>query len=268
LFGAVGIIRSGIKDRRLTAILICALVAIGCYLFYWMRPPTVAEDAKRSYLVMSVVIDSIDENTLQFHTVLKNEGPLEINVSHVVYENEGHVAWEGNLLERTRTMIPGGILVSNSGTRPQATSSLNVLSSYEMSGSDEPITVLYGFSIRTIDLHPHTILYPVSRQEFVGQAFDPTKVMLDAFRDYPIGSFVFWFPEKLPDGTPNAMRVSAGDRRIAFDPISRTVNLTITSNGKTFRLDRSLREGKQGLHYVAATWDESGNVHLYVDGVE
>jgi hypothetical protein len=255
----------------------CALVGIGLVeSLRWtqrrhseaQKPRQTDAPALRSYLVVSLVIDEVSKDFMQFHFLLKNDGPLEVKVSHLVYKNLHKTAWEGSM-EPVRTIIPGGELACNGAVfRGDVPGNLNVMASYKMSGFKETMTAEYGFRIREIDLHSQKVLEPTSHEEIVGEELVPSKMILDGLKQ-PVGSFAFWFPEKLPDGSPSNIAVSAAfTRRITFNPISRTVHLTMLSNGRLFQLDRPLLEGKQGLHYVVATWTDTGDVHLYVDGVE
>ncbi len=276
LVGVFAIMRSGTKDWRLVLAGICAVSAITLSLSWWIKPtpslvtpssPT-ASPALRSYLVMTLIIDKVGKDMVQFHFLLKNNGPQEVTISHLVYKSFTKTAWEGSE-EPVRTVIPGGELVTNGVVdRSDLPGNLSAMASYSMSGFDKTMTAQYGFRIRAIDLQPKNVLGPTSREETVNKELVPYKIILDGLRR-PVGSFTFWFPERLPDGRPNNMTVSAGpSRRITFDPVSRTVHLTMISNGKLFQLERPLLEPKQGMHFVGATWDDVGNVHLFVDGSE
>jgi hypothetical protein len=222
----------------------------------------------RSYLVMKLIIDSIDKNFIQFHFSLKNVGPQEIKILHFVYKSSAMSAWEGSM-EPTRVIIPNGeVVVNGSILRTDILGNLNGIASYAINGFKAPMTADYGFRIRSIDLRPQRVLEPTSRGETTGEEVIPTRTILDGLRQ-PVGSFTFWFPEKLPDGSPDNILVSAGPtRQVAFDPNSRMVHFTMLSKGKLFHLKRPLLKPKEGLHFVAATWDDAGNVHLYVDGKE
>jgi hypothetical protein len=152
--------------------------------------------------------------------------------------------------------------------RAELPGDLNSVASYTMSDSDQTMTAEYGFRIRTIDLRPGTALAPTSREDILGKELIPSQMILDGLRR-PVGSLTFWFPEKLPDGSHSSFMVSVDpSRQIFFDPISRTVHLTMMSAGKPFQLERPLLVPRQGMHFVVATWDDLGDVHLYVDGSE
>jgi hypothetical protein len=224
--------------------------------------------ALRSYLVMNLVIDKVGKDMVQFHFLLKNNGPKEVAISHLVYKSFVKTAWEGSE-EPVRTIIPGGELVTNGFVLgSDLPGDLSAVASYRMSGFDKTVTARYGFRIRAIDLQPKKVLEPTSREETVNEELIPYKIILDGLMR-PVGSFTFWFPERLPDGSLNHMSVFAGPtRHMAFNPVSRTVHLTMTSNGKVFQLERPLLEPKRGMHFVGATWDDVGNVHLVVDGSE
>lgn len=222
----------------------------------------------RSYLVVKLAIDNIDKTFIQFHYSLRNEGSQEIKISHLIYKNPTSMAWEASM-EPERAMIPGGELVSNGAvSRTEIPGTLTCMASYSVGGLAGSITALYGFQVRTIDLHPGKILEAASRGEIIGKELDPRNLIMEGFRQ-PVGSLTFWFPEKLSDGTPNNLSVSADStRQITFDPLSRTVHLTMQVNGKMSQLQRPLLKPKQGMHFVAVTWDDVGDVHLYVDGKE
>jgi hypothetical protein len=225
--------------------------------------------ASRSYLVVKLVIDNIDKTSIQFHYLLRNEGPQEIKISHLVYKNPTSTAWEGSM-EPERAMIPGGELASN-GTvsRSEMPGKLTCMASYSIGGLAGSITSQYEFQVRTIDLQPGKALEATSRGEVIGKELDPQNLIMEAFRQQAVGSLAFWFPEKLSDGTPNNLSISADStRQITFDPLSRTVHLMMQINGKVSQLQRPLLKPKQGMHFVVVTWDDIGDVHLYVDGKE
>lgn len=220
----------------------------------------------RSYLMLSLVIDQVDKDFIHFHLLLENRGTSEINVNQLFYESQSGTSTEGTM-SPVRRMIPGGDLRKNGMIlRKDYQSPLIATATYHIVGDDQPFTAKYIFPIRSIDLHPQKVLEPSSRDESIGELDVGPQKVWDGLKQ-PIGSLTFWFPDRLPNGNVNALAISAGDnRRIAFDPVSRLVHLTMESNGKIFQIQRPLLEGKGDMHFVGATWDDDGHVHLYVDG--
>jgi hypothetical protein len=275
-------VKAHFGDNRMTSYALVGLCGALLFCLYWwglttfFSPKIAAYEAEhkaqieaQSYLVMSLVIDGVDENFVQFHFLLKNRGgPQQIKISHFMYKTSTNTAWDG-VLEPVRTITPDGELTANGAAfKTEIPGKLSGRASYTIDGSEETKTVEYGFPVRLMDVQPEKILEPSSREEIPGETLVPTRAVLDGLKQ-PIGSMTFWFSERLPDGSPNYLKISPDpNRAIAFDPTSRRVYLTMPSNGKLFHLDRPLLEGKQGMHFVAATWDSAGNVHLYVDGSE
>jgi hypothetical protein len=192
---------------------------------------------QRSYLDVELAIDRIDKNTIQFHFSLHNIGPSEIKVLHLAYQTRSMTATEGNM-EPVRTIIPQGHLVSNGSIPVNDTpGTLLAMATYVVGNDTQPFTVTLGFPIRPIDLHAKNILASSSREESAGETFDSTQKIVDGLRQ-ATGSLVFWFPEKLKDGSSNDMLVAVDERRIAFDPLSRTVQLTMPSMEKLVHLEK------------------------------
>jgi hypothetical protein len=223
---------------------------------------------EKSYLVMRLVIDGMDQSFVQFHFLLKNPGPRQIKISHFIYKSLSQTA-VGNSIEPNRTIISGEELIANGSVpRKDLPGGLNGIASYSADSSTETMTAEYGFFVRSIDLIPQKILEPVSRGEVTGETIDPWRAILDGLKQ-PTGTVTFWFSEKRPDGSPNNLFISTGpDRTITFDAASRKLHFTMLHNGKLYQLERPLLEAKQGKHFIGAQWSDADGVHLFVDGVE
>jgi hypothetical protein len=220
----------------------------------------------RSYLSMNLVIDAADKVAIHFHLVLENKGPTEISVSNLIYKTKGvHLP---DTLEPVRKIIPNGRLVSN-GVELSSFLGDDLFASanYSIIGDERPILVIYGFSIRAIDLHPGMILEPISRQEIIGVVSEPMLGLIDAMNSLPTGTIAFWFPEKNPDGSPNAPVISASPtRQIWFDPKLRKIFFTMEIGGRVYHRAASLPKKEYESDFVMATWNTNGTVHIFING--
>ena len=236
------------------------------------KPQPQRQEPLRSYPSAMLVIDAKDKIASQFHFLLENNGSSDINVLQVTRRTDTSIYLDGNVLN-PRLIPPHDKLQLNDllfeGETPGAVN-LIVVYEAEAEGIKRTFTSKYKFTIRQIDLYPH-VIYPSSREELTGKATDPDSE-LDAIPSalrQPVGSITFWCPEKRPDGQPNLLVISADStRQIYFDPTSRVVRFRMMSKGRLYNLQRPWLAPKQGFHFVLATWDDAGNVHLYVDRSE
>lgn len=230
------------------------------------RAPSAEEKNNTPSLSVALVVDAVDKQFVEFHFLLENSGPGDISVSHLLYSSYGETATEGNM-SPNREIAPHAGLTSNGFLfRKDLPGDLSVSAVYSANGDNTPIRVTYGFAVRSIDLRPHTIVSPSSREQVIGGEID-TKTAIDQGFNKVAGTITFWFPEKVQDNAAGVY-FEFPRTKIIYDSLNRRIFLAIVRNGPVVRKSAPLREGKHGQHFVAVTWDDAaGAVQLYVDGV-
>jgi hypothetical protein len=228
------------------------------------EPSSSARNIERSFLSAGLVIDKVTKDGVNLHLLLTGNGPNEVVLLKSIVHTESRLDFDAGVV--TPRSIPPNTSLSLNGLFFKADLEDPITSilvySTKIEGVEKTFTVKYRFSVRPIDLRPK-VLNAFSRQESEGDSVDSNlgkDALMGAVR-LPTGALTFWFSDTKP------FLIAAGPTRaLYFDPQSRTVHLAMTSGGQAFSLQRPLLKPKDGMHFVAASWDNSKHVHLYVDG--
>jgi hypothetical protein len=231
--------------------------------------------APRSSLFASMVIDGIDDSNTYFHFLFECDGPEAVRILHISYHTDSMASYDGDALP-SRLIPPNNKLAWNSlmvERRSQAFFyTLVVVYETDIAGAPKTFTTRFEFPIEPLKLVANSTIYPSYREESAGDIMggdkDMIRATINALR-HPTGTIVFSYPETRPDGLPNDLIISAGgDRHLLIDPTNRLIDFTMVSGRRVYNLQQPLpvSEGHQTM--ICATWDDIGNVHLYVNGKE
>jgi|GEM_PF-6541365 len=220
--------------------------------------------AERSFLSASLVIDSAATDAIQLHFLLTARGPQEITVLRTLLYTDSILELSGGLVTPKSIPPNSDLSLNDLFFRRDLIEPIYFISVYstKVDGTEKTFTVRYRFPVRSIDLHPQT-LYASSRQETEGDSAGEnlTRDALFKAMSLPIGSLTFWFQDTRP-----LVIAAEQSRKLYFDPQSRMVYLVLMSGSQLITLKKPLLKPKDGMHFIAASWDNLGHVNLYVDG--
>jgi hypothetical protein len=219
------------------------------------------------HLAPMLVIDSLNENKLNFHIEVENSMSPQVSILQYVYRtpqfSDGVIFPENKrptVHEAARIALPGNMSIGI--TRPST--SLDILLVYRT-----PLRT-FGSAYKFLVDHsvkPTERIFPVSRQA-ERNPFDIEKELqreaISAL-SRSAGTIFFMLPETRPDGSPNIFKIRTPDRSISFNSTIGTVLFGSQSN----ILQSIFDEESSGLHTLIASWDDSKQtMTLTIDGRE
>lgn len=270
------------RRGHMAGYIVAAIIAAALGVLYWhlavrLEKANVATQVvgkqERPHVATSLVIDSVNGQSVDFHIQVENIGKVSIHNIRVSYGTKGFRAVEIEPIPRTlppygRLSITGKPRVLERGEYRSVVVNIR----YD-TVTKKDLIASNLFRVTPARLKPQTIIDPESLLEPEASVSDEQQLEeadIPSGFSTPVGTMELVLDE-YHTGTPNRfyMGDKEGTKYFEFDPVGRTVLFSVTTlSGRRVRLEQPLKPVTTGRHHVLIMWDQSKGASLDVDGVE
>jgi hypothetical protein len=225
------------------------------------------ENEDDPHLAPTLVVESLNENKLDFHIDVENSIGPQVSILQYVYRTPQF--GDGVIFpQEKRPIVAAAASIEIPGKTStgiiQPSTSLDILLVYKT--ASRTFGSVYKFLIDH-PVKPTERFLPVSWRR-KGSPFDIEKELqkeaISALSKSE-GTIFFVLRESRPDGSPNIFKIRTPDRSISFNSMTETAQFGSQSNILQAIFDRA----SSGLHTLIASWDDSKQtMALTIDGRE